>query len=62
MNSFEKLWLELLEKKPLLADPESKIETTSANLKSLLEQFYGQGRSAGVQSKTTSLFEEIFGK
>lgn len=56
---FEKLWLQLVTKRPKLAEPESKVEITSENLKILLRQFYDKGIDQGLAGK--SLFERTFG-
>ncbi len=57
--SFEELWLKHVEKKPLLADPNSTVEIKTEQFKRLLRQFYEKGVEQGKSEP--SLFDNIFG-
>lgn len=52
--TFHDIWNQLLKKSSSLADPQSKVEFTSENLKALLRQVYEQGEKAGRESAPTS--------
>lgn len=60
MTDFEDSWQMLVDKKPLLADDLAVVEIKACNLRLLLRQFYERGLDAG--QRTTSLFDQVFGK
>lgn len=64
---FEDIWLQLVRKEPALADPTSKLEFTSDNLRKLLRQVYEQGHKMGEEEAKASpadppdLYSQLFG-
>jgi hypothetical protein len=60
MKKFEDYWNGLVAKRPELANPETKTEFLSKNLRKLCEQFYNAGSKN--ESSKKSVFDSIFGK
>lgn len=59
--TFVKIWIDLCFKKPLLHNPEAKIEMSVSNFKRLLEQVYNKGYEEGRNSKPDNPFGDLFG-
>jgi len=57
--SFEELWLKMVEKKPLLADPKATVTINTEVFKTLLRQAHEKGLAQGRSEP--SLFDSIFG-
>jgi hypothetical protein len=65
--SADTLWLDLVRKRPALANEAVTVEITAANLRKLTAQFYRAGHRDGVAAQEVkesfqSLFDRIFGK
>ena len=57
--TFEALWLKMVEKKPLLADPKATVTINTEVFKALLRQAHEKDVEQGKSEP--SLFDSIFG-
>ena len=56
---FNRIWEQLVDKKPALSDPTTKVEFTSESLKRLLLQVYNQGMKTSSPPKSKGIYEDL---